>query len=108
MVEVMGKKIRISRGDTGIIGVRFTGDRALAADTVAVFSLKRNLKMDKPLWEKKTALENGDAVLRLTSADTDLRPGVYWWDLRLKLPDGGIQTPFEPQEFEVLEVVGDV
>lgn len=107
MIILRGMEIRISRGDTALIDIDMNGD-ALPAGTTALVTMARKPGADQPLWEKTIDVKDGVAELRLTSADTDYSPKVYWWDMRVKTPDGQVQTPFKPQPFEILEVVGDV
>ncbi len=107
MINLKGMEIYISRGDTALIDIDLSGD-VLPEGTTALVTVSRKPGADRALWEKTIAVQNGSVELSLQSADTDYSPRVYWWDLRLKTPDGQVQTPFPPQPFEILEVVGDV
>lgn len=107
MIILLGMEIRISRGDTALINIDLSGN-VLPEGTTALVTMARKPGADQPLWEKTIDVKGGTVELSLQSADTDYSPRVYWWDLRLKTPDGQVQTPFPPQSFEILEVVGDV
>lgn len=107
MIELRGREIRISRGDTAQIAIDLQGDM-LPSGTTALVTLGRRPGCAQPLWQKVLDVQEGSAELTLQSTETNYAPGVYWWDLRVKTPDGQVQTPFAPQPFEILEVVGHV
>ena len=107
MIILKGMEMRISRGDTALIDIDLNGD-VLPEGTTALVTASRKPGAEQPLWEKIIDVKDGTVELVLSSVDTDFSPKVYWWDLRLKTPDGQVQTPFPPQPFEILEVVGDV
>lgn len=106
MLEVQGTSVKISRGDTARIVIEL--DTAPAEGTKALVTLKRRPGMEyEALWEKKLAVDGKQFTLDLNSEDTNHKPGLYWWDVRL-LNGDVVQTLFEPSQFEVLEVVGSV
>lgn len=120
MFEVKGKRIRISRGDTGQVVIAAKGAAFTEADR-AVVSVKREADDRAVLIEKVlTVSPDGTCVFRLDNADTqDMEPGAYAWDVRFvigaaldetgRVMDGeAVLTPFAPQTFEILEAVGDV
>ena len=107
MIWIEGRHIRVSRGDTARIRIELEDGGALEGAQAAV-TVKRRPGDSRALWQKRLTVAQGAVALDLTRADTDHRPGVYWWDLRLTLPDGGVQTAFTPDVFEICEVIGDV
>ena len=108
MLEVNKLKIEISKGDTGILTIRFTGEDIPPDDTTAFFTVRKNIDSEDKLIEKQLGISSGECVIPLTAADTNLPYGKYWWDIRLLYDTGDIYTPMKPAEFRVVEVVGDV
>lgn len=120
MFEVKGRRVRISRGDTGQVVIAARGVEFGAADR-AVVTVKPAEGVRGALIERTLSVSaDGTCVWVLTNEDTqDLEPDSYSWDVRFVLgaeldEDGrvidgaAVLTPFAPQPFEVLEVVGDV
>lgn len=120
MFEIRGKRIRISRGDTGQVVIAAKGATFTEADR-AIVSVKREAEDREALIEKVlTVSPDGTCVFRLENADTqDMEPGAYVWDVRFvlgatldeagRVTDGeDVLTPFAPQTFDVMEAVGDV
>lgn len=107
MLEITGKKIDISRGDTGQFTITFTGEDKPADGTNVWFSLKKTKNSENVLFEKHYTVHEDKILVRLTSNDTDLPFGQYWWDVRIRFPDGSIYTPMLPASFRILEVIGD-
>lgn len=109
MLEVQGTSVKISRGDTARIVIEL--DTAPAKDTKALVTLKRRPGMEhEAMWEKQLDVEGNQITLDLNSEDTNHKPGVYWWDVRLTGTAENerelVQTVFLPAPFEVIEVVG--
>lgn len=91
-----------------MILLTLTGDEA-PPGTRMLATLKREASATAPpIWEKLIAVEDDAGELGLGREETDIEAGVYWWDLRVVLPTGEVRTPFAPQRFEILEVVGRV
>lgn len=107
MLEINRLKIEISKGDTGIITLRFTGDDVPPNDTNALFTVRKNIDSEDKLIEKTLAITDGECIVPLTVSDTNIPYGRYWWDVRLLYDTGDIYTPMKPAEFRVVEVVGD-
>lgn len=111
--------IRITRGDTATLELRFEGDAPGENDRV-IASLKKSARKDRDsaLWEKELVLTEFGVSNRipfstwqmdLASEDTlDRAFGNYWWDVRILYADGQITTPFAPAGFEIAEVVTDL
>lgn len=107
MVWIEGRRIRISRGDTARIRIDLE-DGGQLEGAQAVVTVKRRPGDEEAVWQRCVPVEDGCVLLELGDAQTGQAPGLYWWDLRLLMPGGGVQTPFEPEVFEICEVVGDV
>ena len=98
--------VEITRGDTAIIDVTLEGD-VPADGTIALISLKKQTRDTTAVWEKRVPITNGQFTFSLTSADTDLAPWKYWWDVRFLYKDGSVYTPMSPSPFVITEVIGN-
>lgn len=119
MFNVDGFTISLSRGDTGSIKFTAQTTYTFAAEDRALFSIKN--AVGDIVKESVFALdENKSFVVTFFNADTDnLNPGGYSWDVRYiihpyydstgKIIDGDqVITPKQPQELQLLQVVGEV
>lgn len=110
MVKIDGCDIQLSRGDSLFLRIDLAG-RDLPDGTDAIFTVKKNVKNDEILIQKRVNASAEVVSILLSSRETDLPPGVYYWDLRLliPLPSGGygVETPMDYAAFVVTEVVGD-
>lgn len=105
-----GHDIEITQGDTLLFRIVLDG-RDLPEGSVGYFTVKKNPKRDEALIEKKMNASDGELIVQLDSADTNLPARTYYWDVRLLIPrdDGGyeVETPMEYAAFTVLEAVGE-
>lgn len=108
MLEINGKNIEVSRQDTGQFTVTFSGQDKPEDGATILVSLKKTKNSDKPIWEKRYTVADDVITVTLTSQDTDLAFGQYWWDARILFRDGTVFTPMLPASFKVVEVIGDV
>ena len=65
-----------------------------------------NDRLEKPtaLISKKVTVFNEDntATIRLTSADSNLQPGTYYYDIQVNTADGRVDTVLGPAKFKIL------
>lgn len=116
MFDVLGRTIRISRGDTGLI--RFAAEGAeLSEKDLCVFTVKR--RSGGTVMEKVIEPEEGAYLIPFTTADTEIPVGDYEWDIRIALDavtdgtgrvTGGreIITPWPPATLKIVKAVGSV
>lgn len=107
MLNIDERRIDVSRGDTGMFTVTFTGQDAPEDNCTVLISLKKTKDAEEIIWEKRLAVSNHMITVTLTSDDTNQDYGLYWWDLRIIFRDGTVYTPMLPAPFKVLEVIGD-
>ncbi len=107
MMNVDGQKIEITKGDTGVFTITFTGEDAPEDGCIVEVTLKKTKSSDEAIWEKKLTVMNSTVSVTLLPMDTNLPFGQYWWDARIIFRDGSIYTPMLPASFKVLEVIGD-
>lgn len=108
MFNVDGQKIGITKGDTGQFTITFTGDDKPEDGCTALVSLKKTKTSEDAIWEKRLAIADDTVTVTVTSQDSNIPFGQYWWDVRILFRDGTIFTPMNPASFKVLEVVGNV
>ena len=107
MLNINGQKIEISKGDTGMFTITFTGDDAPEDNCTVLVSLKKTRDSEEVIWEKRLTVGNHMITVALTADNTNLPYGQYWWDARILYRDGTIYTPMTPASFKVLEVIGN-
>lgn len=108
MLNIDGLNVEVTRGDTGQFTITFTGTDKPENGCVILVSLKKTKTSQTPLWEKRLTVNNDTILVTLTSEDTSLEFGQYWWDARILFRDGTVYTPMNPASFKVLEVIGNV
>lgn len=110
MLRIEGKTIQLTRGDTTRIAIVLEG-RELMDGTEAVFTVKRGQwKHNEPVIRKTLTVVDNRAHVFLSDEETDIEPGSYVWDCRVKEVDDegmNIFTPMEYGRFAVLEAIGD-
>ena len=123
MFNVEGYTINLSRGDTGALKVKATATLngepfTFGSDDRALFSIK-NAQTGEVVKEKIAEMDNNEFTVFFLNADTDaLSPGNYQWDVRYvinpywkdgRIVDGDqVITPKEPQNMQLITVVGDI
>lgn len=104
-----GYDIEVTQGDTLFFKINLSG-RDLPEGSVAYFTVKTGPRSDEVLIEKKIDATDELLDIRLTSADTNLPPKTYYWDVRVLIPleSGGyeVETPMEYASFTVLSAIG--
>ena len=117
MFETNGRTIRLSAGDTGLIGFEVE-DVQLTEEDLAVFTVRRRngeLMMEKVL----TPAENVYKLPFLNQDTEKWREGEYMWDLRIVMgaqtdAQGHVAngreviTPFAPGVLRIVKVVGRI
>lgn len=111
VLRIEGNSVEITRGDSVRFMIRLK-NRELAEGTQAVFTVKGTpWEPARPEIEKVIDVVENQVSVVLESYETDLTPGHYVWDLRLKEPaaDGhnDVLTPMEYAVFKVREAIGE-
>lgn len=98
--------------DTGVISIvaKDTGDFVVSFDDYLLgvgdtvyFTVNDELEKANPRIQKAiTSFANNKAVIRLTSADTDIPVGNYYYDIEVNTADGRVDTVLGPARFKVL------
>lgn len=109
MFNINDLDIEVTRGDTAALRYTFSG-REIPYGTDAIFTIKKKVRDEDFIVQKRVDASDGSATILLTSDDTNFDARTYYWDIRLQLPrEGGgyeVQTPMEYAAFTILDVVG--
>lgn len=104
-----GYDIELTRGDSLCLRIRLRG-RDLPAGARALFTVRTAPRAEETVLEKRTDIADGETLIVLSSADTDLKARVYFWDLRVFIPgENGfdeLETPMEYAAFTIVEAIG--
>lgn len=67
------------------------------------FTVNNELEQKNPKIQKVIdKFENGKAVVKLTSEDTNIAVGNYYYDVEVDTADGRVDTVMGPYKFKVL------
>lgn len=96
------KQIKIIAKDTGAF-VLTLDNYTLDTGDVVYFTVNDALEKERPLIQKIiTSFTEHQALIMLSSRDTDLQPGDYWYDVEVDTADGRVDTVLGPAKFKVM------
>lgn len=96
------KQIKIIAKDTGAF-VLALDNYILDTGDVVYFTVNDELEKERPLIQKVlTEFTDNQALIQLSSRDTDLQPGDYYYDVEVNTADGRVDTVLGPAKFKVL------
>lgn len=91
--------------DTASFDIAFDNYYLVTGDKVT-FTVAREKESQEPLIQKElTEFEGGRARIQLSSDETDLPKGSYYYDIQVDTGDGRVDTVVGPAKFKVLEGV---
>lgn len=91
--------------DTASFDIAFDNYYLVTGDKVT-FTVAKEKESQDPLIQKElTEFAGGIARIQLSSDDTDLPKGSYYYDIQVDTGDGRIDTVVGPAKFKVLEGV---
>lgn len=96
------KAMSIIAKDTGDFAVSI-GNYLLADGDKVYFTVNSELEKPEPLIQKvvDTFVDN-KAIIRLTTDDTDIPVGNYYYDVEVNTADGRVDTIMGPSKFKVM------
>lgn len=100
-------RIEVIRGDTGILELALDNYKLKDGDKV-YFTVKENYEGERLIFKEVTEFVDGKVKFILTSKDTDLKAGMYLYDVQCNLLDGRVDTVIKPAKFKILGGVTDV
>lgn len=94
--------IKIIAKDTGDF-VLTLDNYILASGDEVYFTINDGIEKEQHLLQKKIVdFNEGVAVIFLTSDDTDLPIGEYYYDIQVNTADGRVDTVIGPAKFKVM------
>ena len=88
--------------DTGDFVISLDNYLLADGDTV-YFTVNTELEKENPLISKQiTEFVNNKAVVRLTTEDTNLAVGTYYYDVQVNTADGRVDTVLGPAKFKIV------
>lgn len=98
--------------DTGMISMiaKDTGDFVVSLDNyllddgdIVYFTVNNGLEKENPLISKEVIeFPNNKATIRLTTEDTNLPLGTYYYDIQVNTADGRVDTVLGPAKFKIM------
>lgn len=98
-------------GETNTITMiaKDTGDFVISLDNYLLdegdkvyFTVNKELEKENPFISVVVSeFVNNKAVIHLTSKDTDLAPGSYYYDVQVNTADGRVDTVLGPAKFKI-------
>jgi hypothetical protein len=87
-----------------------TGDFVISIDNYLLdegdrvyFTVNSELEKPEPLIQKEiTTFDNNKALVRLTTQDTNIPVGNYYYDIEVNTADGRVDTVAGPSKFKIL------
>ena len=91
--------------DTASFDIAFDNYYLVTGDKVT-FTVAKEKESQDPLIQKElTEFAGGRARIQLSSDETDLPKGSYYYDIQVETGDGRVDTVVGPAKFKVLEGV---
>lgn len=88
--------------DTGDLVISFD-DYLLDDGDIVFFTVNDELEKNNPRIQKRIVeFVDNKAVIRLTSTDTNIPVGSYYYDVEVNTADGRVDTVLGPAKFKVL------
>ena len=104
-----GYDIELTRGDSLTLRIDLKG-RDLPDGTEAVLTVKKRVRDEEIVLRKRCDASSELLTIALETEETNLTPGTYVWDVRLRIPQENgsfeIYTPMEYAALTILPVVG--
>jgi len=96
------KAITMIAKDTGTLVINLTNYVLTSGADTVYFSVGKDLEQASPLIKKTiTEFTDNKVIVKLTSADTDLAIGSYFYDVQVNTADGRVDTVLGPAKFKI-------
>lgn len=105
MLILTGENITIVNEDTMSLEVTMTNYIFQEGDRM-FFTVRKSAGDEEALIDKEITIFSGaSGEINLSSADTNLPPATYVYDVQLSLADGTVDTVIGPANFTVIQGV---
>lgn len=106
MLRLNENAITVVRKDTGTISFSVDNYKLTTGDKV-YFTVATEPGLENSLFQKVVTSfsDLGIADINISSADTDLEPDTYYYDIQVNRADGQVDTVIGPAKFKVIEGV---
>lgn len=95
-------QIKMVAKDTGAF-ILTLDNYTLDTGDIVYFTVNDELEKERPLIQKIiTQFTEHQALIQLSSRDTDLKPGDYYYDVEVDTADGRIDTVLGPAKFKII------
>lgn len=96
------KTLTMVAKDTGSF-VLYLDNYLLDEGDKVYFTVNTELEKPEPVIQKEvTVFDNYRAVIVLTTEDTDIAVGTYYYDIEVNAADGRVDTVVGPAKFKVI------
>lgn len=102
MLVIHKTEIHIPKGEADSFDIVYKAEPP-EDGTVVLFSVKKRTSDEEALIEKQMTVAEGEITVSLSSEDTSMEPGEYWWDL---MEEDGYR-PLPPSLFVIEKTVGN-
>lgn len=106
MLHINENVITVVRKDTGTISFSVDNYKLSAGDKV-YFTVATETGLSTPTFQKVvTSFDDaGVAKIEISSTDTDIEAGTYYYDIQVNKTNGEVDTVIGPAKFKVVEGV---
>lgn len=103
MFTIEDNYMTVVKGDTAIFNLEIENYKLEYGDIV-YFTVKESIDDKEPPVIRKVVneFEDGIAKFSLTSDDTNIETGKYYYDIQVSLLDGRVDTVITPSRFKVI------
>lgn len=92
----------IIRKDTALFTIKLDNYDLVAGDSVT-FTVAGKVEQEAPAISKTVSdFKDGGATFTLSSSDTNIEVGSYYYDIQVNLQDGRVDTIIGPAKFKVI------
>lgn len=108
MYRFDGYDIELTRGDSLTLRIDLKG-RDLPVGTEAVLTVKKRVRDEAVVLRKRCDASDEMLTITLEAEETNLPPGPYVWDVRLRIPrENGTTEIYTPMEYAALTILAAV
>lgn len=102
-IDLDNNNITIIKKDTASLNIALDNYILKSGDTVTM-TIDKEVENEEPIKQiiVTNFTDQGEAVIKLTSEDTDLEIGTYKYDIQVNTADGRVDTIIGPAKFKIV------